>query len=106
MTSRTNFGAALDTVASVHAQLAVKDEYTFACCLSESLTYSLPDKCRKGEPAPPVMERERTAPESVQPRSYSDKSPKRSAFSTMLEAAKASSLPERGVRTVSDGIVQ
>jgi predicted nuclease of restriction endonuclease-like (RecB) superfamily len=30
MTSQTNFGAALDTAASVHAQLAVKDEYTFA----------------------------------------------------------------------------
>lgn len=30
MTSQTNFGAALDPAASVHAQLAVKDEYTFA----------------------------------------------------------------------------
>jgi predicted nuclease of restriction endonuclease-like (RecB) superfamily len=30
MTSQTNFAAALEPVASVHAQLAVKDEYTFA----------------------------------------------------------------------------
>lgn len=30
MTSQTNFGAALEPATSVHAQLAVKDEYTFA----------------------------------------------------------------------------
>ena len=30
MSSQTNFGAALDPAVSVHAQLAVKDEYTFA----------------------------------------------------------------------------
>ena len=30
MSSQTNFGAAVDPAASVHAQLAVKDEYTFA----------------------------------------------------------------------------
>jgi predicted nuclease of restriction endonuclease-like (RecB) superfamily len=30
MSSQTNFGAALDPAVSLHAQLAVKDEYTFA----------------------------------------------------------------------------
>jgi predicted nuclease of restriction endonuclease-like (RecB) superfamily len=30
MRNQTNFGAALDPAVSVHAQLAVKDEYTFA----------------------------------------------------------------------------
>src|SRR5260370_5344890 len=30
ITSQTNLGAALDPASSVHAQLAVKDEYTFA----------------------------------------------------------------------------
>ena len=30
MSSQTNFGVALDPTVSVHAPLAVKDEYTFA----------------------------------------------------------------------------
>jgi len=50
------------------------------CCLSESLTHSSPDKCRKGEPALPVMERERIAHQSVRPGSYSEKASDKAPF--------------------------